>query len=59
MEEHPHHRLDGAKLFLKSSELGLTLSECVPPSFGSGAGLLAGEGMGDSNSDERTDTVVI
>jgi hypothetical protein len=50
---------DGAKLFLQSSKFGLTLSECLPPSFGSGAGLLAGKGMGDSNSDEGRGTVVL
>ncbi len=51
------------RLSLQSSELApppsLTQTSVVSPPFGSGGGthLLAGEGAGEANSDEGTDTL--
>jgi hypothetical protein len=57
------HRV--TRLFLQSSELGLphplTRRQVCPSPFGSGWGThsLAGEGLGDPNYNEGTDTVVL
>ncbi len=59
-----NHREQGAKLFLQSLELGLPTSSpagvCASPLLvpGEGAHSLAGEGVGGSNSNEGTYTVV-